>query len=89
MFTHYALIAGLACACSERQRAVAALRRALEGTVWQIEREAARHALGMLLGGDKGAALVSDAQAFFAVQGVRDVEQYANRVLLPGLEIKA
>jgi hypothetical protein len=67
--------------------ALAALQRALAGLEAAdlgIHAAVARRALGKLLRGDQGAALVADAEAFFRAQSARDIPALC-RSLAPGL----
>jgi hypothetical protein len=76
----------LACARGDVQAAVRALRAMVERPKsGPLFGHAARRRLGVLLGGQEGARLVNDADAFLTRGGVSDPERYV-RMLLPGVE---
>jgi tRNA A-37 threonylcarbamoyl transferase component Bud32 len=67
----------LACLDGDRERAVAALRESVpHATIYPVIRHFRRRRLGELLGGDEGAALIADADAFLRAGGVVDPARY-------------
>jgi serine/threonine protein kinase len=80
------LAAGAANARGARADALAALRAAVqraEAADMSLYAAAARHQLGLALGGDEGARLVEEAKGAMAGQGVRVPERFAT-MLVPG-----
>jgi hypothetical protein len=67
----------LACLDGQRERAVAALRESLPRAAGALIEQVHRRRLGELLGGDEGAALIAEADAFMRAGGVIDPERYA------------
>jgi hypothetical protein len=81
------LEAGVELASGERGRAESALYAAAEAAAaadMALHGEAARHELGLLIGGDEGAALVRTANDKMISLGVRDPARFAP-MLVPGL----
>jgi tetratricopeptide (TPR) repeat protein len=79
--------AGIAKATGDLQGAGAALRTAIEvadGASLVLHASAARHELGLLLGGADGAALVQEAGDVMTACGVRAPSRYA-AMLVPGV----
>jgi hypothetical protein len=83
--------AAAACACGDRDRAVrllrefdAAPRPAAFGPIYA---HTVRRRMGVLLGGDEGAALVAVADAFLRAGGATDPERLV-AMLVPGCEIR-
>ncbi len=80
------LQAGIAHAEGNQPEAVAQLRHALrdlESTETMLHATAARRRLGETLGGDEGAALIAQADAWYAAQGVKDPARMT-ALLVPG-----
>jgi hypothetical protein len=80
------LEAGWSIARGDRAGAATALRKAIEGTEaaeMSVFAAAARHQLGLLVGGEEGAALVSEAEDAMEARGVRAPARFA-AVLVPG-----
>jgi eukaryotic-like serine/threonine-protein kinase len=80
------LAASLASASGDTVAAEAALRRAIDAsgaTGMALHAASARRQLGVLLGGDAGAAAVAQAEEAMKALGVRVPERYA-QMLLPG-----
>jgi eukaryotic-like serine/threonine-protein kinase len=80
------LAAGIANAAGDAVAAERALRESIERATameMSLHAGAARHRLGLLLGGDAGDAMVSEAAETMKTMGVRAPERYA-RMLLPG-----
>jgi hypothetical protein len=78
--------AAAANAAGERPEAISALRQALarsEGADMRLHAWAARHRLGLALGGEEGAALVAHAEEEMSAEGVRAPARMAG-LLLPG-----
>ncbi len=83
--------AAAACALRDRGRAVRLLRELDSGPrpaqFAPFHVHATRRHLGVLVGGDEGKALVTEADAFFRNGGVIDPEHFVG-TLLPGFEIR-
>jgi hypothetical protein len=80
------LAAGIANAAGDAVAAERALRESIERATameMSLHAGAARHRLGLLLGGDAGDAMVIEATETMKTMGVRAPERYA-RMLLPG-----
>ena len=80
------LEAGVARAEGDRARAEAALRAAITGAEaadMALHAAAARHELGLSIGGDEGAGLVRDAEEAMATRGVQAPARFAP-MLVPG-----
>lgn len=78
--------AGLAKARGDVGEAERFLRKAVElagACNMSLHAAAARHRLGLLLGGDQGAAMVDEAEEAMKARGVRVPERYA-QMLVPG-----
>jgi hypothetical protein len=79
--------ASLANAEGDAPAAARALGRAVDlasSAEMSLHAEAARHRLGLLLGGDRGRAMVNQAEEAMRSRGVRVPERYA-RMLVPGV----
>jgi predicted ATPase len=78
--------AGVANAAGDPRRSESALRHAIEraeAAEMSLHAAATRHRLGLLLGGDEGAAMVRAAEESMKAKGVRVPERYAG-MLMPG-----
>jgi serine/threonine protein kinase len=78
--------AGWAGSRGDREAAEAALRSAIEhaeAAEMVLHAAAARHKLGIVLGGDEGANLVGEAERALAAHKIRDPARFAH-VLVPG-----
>jgi hypothetical protein len=78
--------AGVALGCGEREEACRLLRSAAstcEATAMRLHAAAARRCLGRLLDGDKGRALVADAEGWMAGQHIRNLQRMT-ALLTPG-----
>ena len=81
------LDAGVALATGHRARAEAALRAADASAAaanMAIHAAAARHELGLLVGGDEGTKLVRDAEEAMITRGIRAPARFAP-MLVPGV----
>jgi len=82
------LRAGIAAVAGDPDAAIAALRRAAPGfdhAEMATHAAAARRRLGALVGGDEGAALIADADAWLTGQGVRSPDA-VTAMLAPGFD---
>jgi tetratricopeptide (TPR) repeat protein len=82
--------AAVAFALGKRERAVAELQAAIDGfesTGMALHAAAARRRLGVLLGGDTGLALLSEANAWMFGAGVSNVDGIT-RMLAPGFQTR-
>jgi hypothetical protein len=83
--------AAAACARRDRERAVHLLRELDAGprppAFGPVNTHAVRRRLGVLLGGDEGKMLVTEADAFFRAGGTVDPERLV-AAILPGCEIR-
>jgi hypothetical protein len=76
----------LACLEGDRERAVTALRQSLASPGGLLSNHLFRRRLGELLGGDEGAALIAEADAFLHAGGVVDPARYT-AALVPGIAL--
>jgi hypothetical protein len=76
----------LACLDGDRDRAVAVLRRSVRVPRGRLFTHLLRRRLGELLGGDEGAALIVEADAFLLAGGVIDPARFT-AAWMPGLAI--
>jgi hypothetical protein len=86
--THFADIAVALCACwrGDRDSAIAALRRSIARANGPMSAEPVRRRLGELVGGEEGAALIAEADAFLRAGGILRPERFV-AALHPGLEL--
>jgi hypothetical protein len=85
------LAASVAMASGDRAGAERALQRVIElagAAEMALHAAAARHCLGVLTGGEAGAALLRDAQDAMKTRGVAVPDRYA-RMLIPGASAAA
>jgi hypothetical protein len=80
--------AAIACVRGQPERAINALRNFMaSAAVPPLFKHAARRRLGVLLGGEEGKALVTEADAFFRLGGAIDPERMV-ALLAPACEIR-
>jgi hypothetical protein len=76
----------LACLDGDRERAIAALRQSIEACGYPLMRHVRGRRLGELLGGDEGAALIAEADAFLRAGGVVDPARFT-AAFTPGVSL--
>jgi serine/threonine protein kinase len=82
------VLAGVSLGRGDLEKARGLLRAAIAGcdaTAMRLHAAAARRCLGRVLGGDEGPALVAEAEAWMAGQGIRNPERMT-ALLVPGVE---